>query len=206
MPEPIRGADLSTLVDAIERGYEAPLDRVTGAAVLVDHLAQTGDRLLDHFVVLARDAGATWAQIGEAIGVTRQAAHQRFASAGPAATIDPSRGFAAFDEGARDAVVASQTLAQQRGHTEITAAHLLLAVLDRAPHAVGDVDVEALRRVAEATVPETAAPTDGLVPFDEATRGVLEEALTSRADDAATVGPGDLVAAMRRLTLVPDVG
>jgi hypothetical protein len=34
--------------------------------------------LLEATVVLAREAGATWAQIGEATGMSRQSAHERW--------------------------------------------------------------------------------------------------------------------------------
>lgn len=32
------------------------------------------------FVALARDAGATWQNVGAAFGITRQAAHERFSA------------------------------------------------------------------------------------------------------------------------------
>jgi len=41
-------------------------------------LRDAADRKLFVLVGFARDAGASWAAIGEALGVTTQAAHQRF--------------------------------------------------------------------------------------------------------------------------------
>ena len=41
-------------------------------------LRDAADRKLFELVGFARDAGASWASIGEALGVTTQAAHQRF--------------------------------------------------------------------------------------------------------------------------------
>ena len=41
-------------------------------------LREAADRKLFVLVGFARDAGASWASIGEALGVTTQAAHQRF--------------------------------------------------------------------------------------------------------------------------------
>ncbi len=41
-------------------------------------LRDAADRKLFVLVSFARDAGASWAAIGEALGVTTQAAHQRF--------------------------------------------------------------------------------------------------------------------------------
>jgi hypothetical protein len=36
------------------------------------------DWILDEYVTMARSEGATWAEIGDALGVTTQAAHQRY--------------------------------------------------------------------------------------------------------------------------------
>ena len=41
-------------------------------------LRDAADRKLFDLVGFARDAGASWSAIGEALGVTTQAAHQRF--------------------------------------------------------------------------------------------------------------------------------
>jgi hypothetical protein len=41
-------------------------------------LRDAADRKLFDLVGFARDAGASWAAIGEALGVSTQAAHQRF--------------------------------------------------------------------------------------------------------------------------------
>lgn len=55
-----------------------PLSRVSGAARLALDLQLTADRLVDGVVAEARRAGCSWAQIGLALGVTKQAAQQRF--------------------------------------------------------------------------------------------------------------------------------
>src|SRR2546422_11038544 len=49
-----------------------------GVAVSAEHAA-TADRLLDHFVAHSRRAGMSWTDIGAQLGVSRQAARQRFA-------------------------------------------------------------------------------------------------------------------------------
>ena len=41
-------------------------------------LREAADRKLFELVGFARDAGASWAAIGEALGVTTQAVHQRY--------------------------------------------------------------------------------------------------------------------------------
>src|ERR671918_770998 len=70
--------NLDELIAAVETsGAEDPLDRLAAAAAIKDQVEALGDELLDHFVKAARDQGCSWTQIGEALGVTRQAAQQR---------------------------------------------------------------------------------------------------------------------------------
>jgi len=45
----------------------------------VDHLTAGFHRLREHVVLTAHQSGMTWAEIGRALGVSRQAAHERFA-------------------------------------------------------------------------------------------------------------------------------
>lgn len=52
------------------------------AASLVGDLEEVGDALLGHFVDRCRDEGFSWSQISTALGVSRQAAHKRFAPSG----------------------------------------------------------------------------------------------------------------------------
>lgn len=47
-------------------------------ACLADELGDDLKSLAVAYVSDARSAGASWADVGEAFGVTRQAAHQRF--------------------------------------------------------------------------------------------------------------------------------
>jgi hypothetical protein len=53
------------------------------AAISAEHAADA-DRLLDHFVAHARGGGMSWTDIGARLGVSKQAARQRFASTTPA--------------------------------------------------------------------------------------------------------------------------
>jgi ATP-dependent Clp protease ATP-binding subunit ClpA len=56
------------------------------AAISAEHAADA-DRLLDHFVHHARGSGMSWTDIGARLGVSKQAARQRFAaSTAPAAS------------------------------------------------------------------------------------------------------------------------
>src|SRR4051812_17369477 len=61
-----------------------PLDQLAAAAAVAQDLSGISDQLLEHFVTRARAADCSWATIGEAFGVSRQAAHERFGSPAPA--------------------------------------------------------------------------------------------------------------------------
>lgn len=70
----------SSLVGQVHRdasGDDA-LARLDAAIALSVRLADTGDRLLDHFVAEARAAGCSWTVVGEHLGVSKQAARKRF--------------------------------------------------------------------------------------------------------------------------------
>ena len=55
----------------------APLDRVEAALMVSEELALCADDLIGQFVTEARQAGYSWTEIGQRIGVSKQAARQR---------------------------------------------------------------------------------------------------------------------------------
>jgi hypothetical protein len=91
-----------------------PLDRVADAFSVSATLSEESDALLGHFVDQARRSGATWSQIGEAMGVSKQAAQKRFV---PGKYGDFSR----FTDRARNTMAAARMLA---GDADVSAAHL----------------------------------------------------------------------------------
>lgn len=62
---------------ARESETDEPLDRLEVATRLHGDLTEEADQLLDHFVHAARQAGCSWAQIGEVMGVSKQAVQQQ---------------------------------------------------------------------------------------------------------------------------------
>jgi ATP-dependent Clp protease ATP-binding subunit ClpA len=75
----------AALTDAVrQRAPATPLDRVEAALAVSQELASGADELIGHFVEEARQAGCSWTEIGERIGVSKQAARQRFAQRPPA--------------------------------------------------------------------------------------------------------------------------
>ena len=67
--------DVADLVRAVA-GSDSRLDRAVAASVL----SKAADRFSRVEVMAAREAGATWAEVAEAFGISTQAAHERFRS------------------------------------------------------------------------------------------------------------------------------
>jgi hypothetical protein len=88
---------LEQLVSSVEAIGDRPLDHIAEAAATARHLGDVGDMLVDHFVEAGRSSGASWADIGDRLGVSRQAVQRRFTSqqvtdARPLQTPSPHRG------------------------------------------------------------------------------------------------------------------
>jgi len=107
---------LDNLITYVESMHPdgGPLDRISDAFTVSTTLNEEIDALLGHFVDQARKSGATWSQIGTAMGVTKQAAQKRFV---PGKFGDFSR----FTDRARNAMLAAGAIA---GDSDISAAHL----------------------------------------------------------------------------------
>src|ERR1700761_1688638 len=112
---------LDGLIEYVQALHPAsgPLDRVTDAARVAAALSEESDALLGHFVDQARREGATWKEIGEAMGVTKQAVQKRFV---PGRHGDFSR----FTERARSTMASARLLA---AGADVSAAHLGSATL-----------------------------------------------------------------------------
>ena len=87
-PGPASAAD-SIIDDAMRQLVQATGDGelTVGAALTASAaLRDAADRKLFVLVGFAREAGASWSAIGAALGVTTQAAHQRYGRKQPAKT------------------------------------------------------------------------------------------------------------------------
>ncbi|HZX02309.1 MAG TPA: ATP-dependent Clp protease ATP-binding subunit, partial [Kribbella sp.] len=75
------GPDLQQLITTIksDAGSEDELDQLATAAATISELTTTSDQALGFFVDRARGAGKSWVEISAVLGVTKQAAHKRFA-------------------------------------------------------------------------------------------------------------------------------
>jgi hypothetical protein len=176
--------DLNELIATVEQtGSDDPLERVSAAATLKDEIEALGDELLDHFVKEARDQGCSWTQIGEALGVTRQAAQQRHRGLLGRLVEGLTKGrFQRFTPRARAAVIAAQTAARDRRHASVETEHLLLALFDDtargnvATQALArfDIDRATVERLVDERVPPGTTPVRGHIPFTAGSKKVLE--------------------------------
>jgi hypothetical protein len=131
---------LARLVD--ERAVSpAALDQLAAAVSVVEELRAVGDRLLDRFVVTARKEGRSWTEIGESLGVSKQAAHQRFV------TVErPPLWPANATDLVRAAMATAERESRRMGHNYLGTEHVLLGLLAEtdgiAAHALAALHVE----------------------------------------------------------------
>lgn len=118
---------LSSLVElAASSGESAALARLQGATRIAAELSDLGDGLLDHFVAAARSEGASWTEIGQVLGVSKQAAQQRFyAPLDVASETWPDW----VGEQARGAVAAAAEEARALRHNYVGTEHVLLGLV-----------------------------------------------------------------------------
>lgn len=76
MPAPT----LTGLIETVEHqtGSEDPLELLAVASLTATDLTDLADAMLSHFVDRCRKAGCSWADIGGALGVSKQAVQKRF--------------------------------------------------------------------------------------------------------------------------------
>jgi len=180
---------LDELISYVTSTDGSALDRVSAAVRISEHLGELADHLIGHFVDQARRTGASWTEIGQSMGVTKQAAQKRFVPRASdwgdllsgAFPPDPVK-FSRFTDRARSAVIAARQEAIRRRNDRVLPEHLVLGLLHeqeglaaRTVAALG-VSPEAARAALGATLP-AAMPdevTPGHVPFDSRAMKVLE--------------------------------
>jgi hypothetical protein len=126
-------ADISGLVEQRAQSSD-PLDRLKAAVAVVDELRNVGEEVLDRFVAESRDARCSWSEVGAVLGVSKQAAQQRFPAGGP---------LRSWPDGVTDTVRAAMVLAQEEsrylGHNYVGNEHLLLGLLAQTDGVAADV-------------------------------------------------------------------
>jgi hypothetical protein len=180
---------LDDLISYVASQHGTALDHVSAAVHVSEHLDELADHLIGHFVDQARKSGASWTEIGQSMGVTKQAAQKRFVPRASewgdllagAFPPDPVK-FSRFTDRAKRAVIAARQEAIRRRHDRVLPEHLALGLLHEqeglAARAIAGLGVspEAVREVLGAALP-AAMPdgvTPGHVPFDSQAMKVLE--------------------------------
>src|SRR3954454_18211256 len=136
--------EVDALANIVERRAPSPtaLDRLATAAAVIEELRGQGDLLLDRFVGQARVEGCSLTQIGETLGVSKQAAHQRFVPADQAGATWPPHA----TDLVRRALATGQQEAQAMGHNCLGTEHALLGLLAErdglAAHALAALGVD----------------------------------------------------------------
>src|SRR5215218_5914931 len=117
---PVRLDDLLGAVRATTASND-PLERLAGAVVLAGGLGELADHLVGHFVDQARRSGASWTDIGRALGVSKQAAQQRFVARAvvDAETFTSGSLSSRFTPRVRAAIVRAATHAQAAGSAAV---------------------------------------------------------------------------------------
>jgi hypothetical protein len=169
-----------------------PLNHLSDAVTVAARLDEQSDALIGYFVDQARHSGASWSMIGASMGVSKQAAQQRFVTA-----LVPEGGqmFSRFTQRARNALVAAGQIAGRSQQERVGATHVVAGLLSepeglaaRVIHGAGITD-EQLYAVFEVE----AAP--GSVAEGDADAAAIQALRFT--DDAKAALKGTLKAALR---------
>lgn len=101
-----------------------PLRHLSDAILAAEELESQSDALIGHFVDQARASGASWSQIGAAMGVSKQAAQKRFVSRDDE-TVSTGKRYSHFTPRAKAALLAGEELASVSGADAIAVEHLV---------------------------------------------------------------------------------
>jgi len=179
------------------RAGDSPLDRVEAALAISEELASSADELIGHFVAEARQAGCSWTQIGERMGVSKQAARQRFTVLPGHARLgnleQQPRLVACLEAAAREAAA--------DGAAEVGTHHQLLGLYEEGVAAailekIG-IRADEVRRTAREMFPDGGVPGEHLPPESAEAREAVEgAAAVARRVGVNYVGPEHLLGAL----------
>jgi hypothetical protein len=175
-PLNINLTDLISRLDEEHPDADA-LTRISEAHLRSQTLIDLGDQLVDHYVSKAKLGGASWTEIGDAIGVSKQAAQQRRASTP----------FDRFTELNRHSIVLAQEAARTYKHDLIGTEHLLLGLLGEPQSLAFEVLTQAASEqnvraaISDAMPPAGTKSLRGHIPFGSDSKEAIQQA--RRASD-----------------------
>jgi Clp amino terminal domain, pathogenicity island component len=185
--EPVR---LDELIGYVRSQDGTPLDHVSAAVELSEHLGELADHLVGHFVDQARRAGASWTEIGKSMGVTKQAAQKRFVSKAPdwhtaMGNAFSKHPFSRFTDRAKHVITAAQEEAREHLHDYIGTEHIAIGLLHepaglaaRAIEGLGVAQDAAREALVAALEPaKVAEPVSGKIEFTPRAKNAMESAV-----------------------------
>jgi hypothetical protein len=177
---------LDDLISAIKSRHPDgdPLNELTDAVTLGEHIGEVADHLIGHFVDQARRSGASWTDIGRSMGVSKQAAQKRFVAkegGGSGSLAEDLRSYARYTDRARSVVVKSGAEARATDHDRIEPGHLVLGMLGEPDALAAQIMVtlgaslDTVREAVTASLgPGGGKPPGAAVPFAAQSRKALE--------------------------------
>lgn len=119
------GPDLQQLIDTIreDAGTDDVLDQLGAAATTINELTSTSDAALGYFVDRARGAGKSWVEISAVLGVSKQAAHKRFADSWTSGAV-----LDRYTQRTKAALEGAKGVARGMNHPFVGTEHLLLGL------------------------------------------------------------------------------
>lgn len=179
---------LSSLIAIVDSRGDARnnLERITVAEELTADMHALGDRLIGYYIELARAEGYSWSDIGDHLGVSRQAAQQRYTPRWSSLTLSDlthAGAFTRLTKRAKDALGRAEEHARRLHHDSVGSEHVLLALLDDADSlavmALRALSTEPadLRATVEARIPAGDRPSPAATPVNPAARRALEASL-----------------------------
>jgi hypothetical protein len=152
------------------------LARLAAAVGVADQVRDLADELIDRYVAGAREQGRSWSEVGAVLGVSKQAAQQRFVM--PAATSAWPKD---FDDDARSLLPTAQVHARRFRHRYLGTEHLLLALTEN-PGLAGTtlrrlgIDADRVSRLIRELVGEGHSSETAALGISPRTKRVLEAA------------------------------
>lgn len=161
-----------SLIRSLESESSDVLGRLRSAATVAADLSSLGDRVVNHFVEQAREQGHSWVEIGGVLGISKQAAQQRFR----VRWIDRVTGrrevrLMRYTDRAKQVVEDAAEEARKLNHNYVGTEHVLMAIL-RVRDGIGakalrdlDVSVTTIRRALDDKVGRGEGPVTGNIPY-----------------------------------------